>query len=196
MTPLGWLGRKISTQTGQYCLSISPIDTTRYTTAPESLLIHFSTLPAPVAVYWYVAAQSIIAPDKVLLIPYSPQLPQYQSYWHDTVHYCPSTSPIDILQFTFATVPFLLIPYSPLLPQNQSYSYPRSTTAQAPVLLIQHSSLPSLVRVLLIPYSSLLSLYQACWLDIVHFCPSTSPSDMMSTTVPVPVLLIWCPILP
>ena len=63
MTPLGWLGRKTSTQTGQYCLSISPIDTTRYTTAPESLLIHFSTLPAQVPVYWYVAAQSIIAPD-------------------------------------------------------------------------------------------------------------------------------------
>ena len=139
MRPLGWLGRKTSTQPVQYCLSASLIDTTGYSTAPESLLIHFSTQPAPVPVYWYVAAQLITAPDKVLLISYSPQLPQYQSYWHDTVHCCPSTSPVDILQSTFAIVPILLIPYSPLLLQNQSYSYPRSTTAQAPVLLIQHS---------------------------------------------------------
>ena len=168
MRPLGWLGRKTSTQTVQYCLSTSLIDTTGYTTAPESLLIHFSTLPAPVPVYWYVAAQLITAPDKVLLIPYSQQVPQYQSYWHDTpyltVHFCsrtipavynsPSTRSIDTTQSTS-------------VPSTSSTDTLWSTAVPVPGLLIGHSLF--------------LSQYQSFWYD-VHYCPCTSPSYMMSNT--------------
>ena len=164
MTPLGWLSRKTSTQTVQYSLlSTTFIDTTRYTTSPESLLIHFSILTAPVPVYWYVAAQSITAPDKVLLIPYSPQLPQYQSYWHDTVHYCPSTSSIDILQSTFAPVPILLIPYSPLLPRtNHIYTL---GLLQPKHQFYWYNT---------VHYRPLYGFY---WYPIVHYCPSTRPAD-------------------
>ena len=131
-----------------YCPNTSPIDTSQYTTAPGLLLICYSTLCPSISLI--DKSQSITAPVPVLLILYSPLLPQYKSYWYDTVHFCPSTSPtyshfiyhspllaysyqtvhywlntslIDVTQYSISPVPVLLIHYSTLLPQYQSLWY-------------------------------------------------------------------------
>ena len=87
---------------------------------------------------------------------------QYQFYLYNTVRYCPSTSPTDMIQSTIAMdhsnwydtvryylytsptntlqstttqVPILLISFNPLLPQYQSYWY--DSTAPELLLLIR-----------------------------------------------------------
>ena len=111
----------------------------------------------------------------VRLMPYNQLLPQYQSYWYDSVHYCPSTNPTFKLQYTTAPVPILLIRHSPLLPQYHSYWYP--TVHCCPVLFIWHGTL--------------LLQNQSYIYDKVHNCPVPAlliPTQY--TTVPLPVLLI------
>ena len=130
---------------------------------------------------------------------------QCQFYLYNTVIYCPSTSPTDMIQSTivmdhsnwYDTVRYYpdTRPCSPLLPKYQSYWYPspidmsQYTTAPELVLLIRYStlctstsltdksqSITAPVSVLLIPYSPLLPQYKFYWYDTVHFCPSISPT--------------------
>ena len=165
--------------------------------------------------------QYIFAPVPVLLINHCPQLPQYPSYWHTKVHYCPIKSPIDTMQYTSAPVPVLLIRFlyvSPLLARNQSYSYRTvhyyeyqsywyQTVHYIPSICstntLHYSIAP--LPVLMIRRYSLLTQFQSdkkpsihyCpsttnWYDIVLYCPSTSPTDTLQPiSAPVPVLLIY-----
>ena len=126
--------------TFHYCPSISPTDTTQSITVSVSvLLIWYSPSTCPTDMIY-----STTAPAPVLLIR------QYQSYWYDTIHYCPYTSPYiydtvhynlstssvdvhychiasptDTTQSTSVPVPVLRIWYSPPIHQ--------------PVLMIRHS---------------------------------------------------------
>ena len=87
---------------------------------------------------------------------------QCQSYWCDTIHCCPNTSPTYTIQCITTSVPVLLMYTTVILP------------------------------VLLIPHSPLLSQYQSYWYDTVYQCPSTSPNGTtQSTFVAILVLLIW-----
>ena len=96
--------------------------------------------------------QSTTAPVSVLLIPHNPQLPQYQSCWYDTGHFCPSANPTDTLQYTFDQVP--------LLGQRCTVAYnlitSPSTTAPVSVLtnILQPPTVP--VTVLIIRHSTIL----------------------------------------
>ena len=189
--------------TFHYCPNTSPIDKSQYTTAPELLLlIRYSTLcsstslndksqsitaPVPVLLILY----SSLLPQYVLLIWHSTLLPKYQSYWYTTVHYCPSTNPIDFLQSTAA--PILSYWYNTVhyCPSASCAVTLQSTTAPVPVLLIWHSPLLSQyqsfwydatiapVSILLIAYSLLLSQYLSCWYPTVHYCLSTSSTDTL-----------------
>ena len=83
--------------TAHFCPSISPADMKQSTTAP----IQDKLCTALYQSYWYLTdtsssdiQQSTTALILVLLILYNPRLPQYMSYWYDTIHYCPSTNPI------------------------------------------------------------------------------------------------------
>ena len=137
-------------------------------------------------------AQSATAPVPVLLlIPYIPSLPQFQSYWYSTVYYCHSTNPSDTLQSTVAPVTscwFNTVHYCPSTSPTDPVpvlQIPLSTTAPVPLLLIWHSPL--------------LPQYQSyCWYPTFHLCPSASPIDtLQSTTATVPILLIpYNPLLP
>ena len=100
---------------------------------------------------------------------------QNQFYWYNTVHYCPSTSPTDMIQSTTAMVQACQYG-SPLLSQYQFINM-----IGPPILQ-----------------------YQFYWYNTVHYCVSTSPTDTIQsatthtsyadtlqfTTTPVPVLLI------
>ena len=82
--------------TAHFYLNISPADMKQSTIAPlQDILIRYLYQS-----YWYLTdtsssdiQQSTTALILVLSIPYNPQLPRYMSYWYDTIHYCPSTSP-------------------------------------------------------------------------------------------------------
>ena len=83
--------------TAHFCPSISPADMKQSTTAPIQDILSTTALYKS---YWYLTdtsssdiQQSTTALILVLLIPYNPQLPQYMSYWYDTIHYCPSPNP-------------------------------------------------------------------------------------------------------
>ena len=161
--------------TVRYYLCTSPTDTMQSTTTQVPiLLISFSPLLPQYQSYWYESVhycsrttptyrystlcpspslidkwQSITTPGPVLLIIYSPLLPQYKSYRYDTVHFCLSTSP------TYS----LLICHSPLLAKNQSYSY-RTVHYWLNTSLIETTQyiIPP-VPVLLIHYGTLLPQY-------------------------------------
>ena len=130
-----------------YWPSAGPVDTLQSTSDPVLvLLIPFSAillqyLPCGYDTvhycqyqsYWYPTVHLCPSTRPVILILYSPLLPQYQSYWYSTVHYCPVTD--------------LLIQHNPLLPQYESYWYPTvhyypissstdMATATVPVILM------------------------------------------------------------
>ena len=105
-----------------YCPCASPTFTIQYIRTSVPVLLMHTTVTLP-----------------VLLLLYSPLLSQYQSYWYDTVHQCPSTSPNErssqclsryyhcavpvllIRQPTSVPVQVLLIWNNPQLPQYKTY---------------------------------------------------------------------------
>ena len=167
----------------------------------------------PVPIFWYNAVN----------------LHKYQSYWYDTLHYSPSISPTDRTQSTTELVPVLPIWNSLLLPQYQTYWYyspllPKYQLRGLPTvpycpksksLLLTYNPLlprtcPNKLQHFCLSISSadmifspLLSQYQSCWSDTVHFYPSPRPTDtspllsqisstdtLNFTTAQVPVLLM------
>ena len=106
-------------------------------------------------------------------------MPQHQSYWYPTVHYCSSTNPIETSHSTTVPVRVLRIPYSPLLFNYQSYWY--DTVDYSP------STHPTDMLNPVLPQC------QSFWYSVVYFCPGTSPTDTsQSISVLIPVLLIPC----
>ena len=184
--------------------TFSLIDTTHHTTfqVPFLLIIHCSTLLPQYQFYWYVAVhywpssslidtfqstsistspidttEFISATVLILLKPYILLLPQYQSYWYNTVNYCPSTSS-DTLQSTTIPVPVLLV-ICQSLSQYQScwyqIVYPCPSTSPSDTLQFTTAS----VSVLLVFYSPGLLGYQIFWYLVVHNCPNTCPTDTL-----------------
>ena len=121
---------------------------------------------------------TVSVPD--LLIRHSPLLPQCLSCWYPavhhclsarlidtTVHYCPSTSITDMLQYT-VPLPGLLIRYI-------VYHCPHTS----PTDMLKYTS--ALVSVLLITYSHILSQYQTYWYPTVDYCPTTNPTNTIQS---------------
>ena len=145
--------------------------------------------------------QSTTTPIPVPLILYSPLLPQYQSYWYPTIHYCPV--PVLLIrhstqmpQYRYATVHFCRS--TSLIDKSQSTTAPVPTLSYPTVHLCpstnlidttQYTSTPELV--LLILYSILMHQCQSYWYVTVNCWPSISPTHtQQSTTSLAPVLLI------
>ena len=127
--------------TAHFCPITISVDTRQYTTPP---------FPIPLSPQLYFCP--ITTPTK----RHSPLLSQYKSYWYDTVHNSPGTSPTDrtgeycpitrsiyTIHSTAVPVPVLLIRHSTLLSQYQSYpTYTtQSTTVPVPVLQIRYTTL-------------------------------------------------------
>ena len=123
-------------------------------------------------------------------------MPQYQSYLYATVHFCRSTSLIDMSQSTTAPVPILWYPKVHFCPSTNLID----TT--------QYTSTPELV--LLTHHSILMHQCQSYWYVTVHCWPSITPTHTQQPPTslapfclytallyyPVPVLLVrWSPLL-
>ena len=114
-SPLLAKNQSYSYRTVHYCLNTSLIDTTQYTISStrSTYTLQYSTTPVPVPM---IRRCSLLIPCSPSLPQYQsywyycPLLPQYQSYWYPIIHCCPSTSPIDTTQSTTAPVWAMLLP--------------------------------------------------------------------------------------
>ena len=174
--------------TVHYCPSASPFGTSQSTVATVAVqLIPYSPLLPQYQFYWYDtvyycpsttstyiltvhSSPSIIPIDRtkyitatipILHIRYSTLLTQYQSYWHETVHYYPIISLTDTTQTTPVPVAVLLIWYSPPQPSTvlliDTVHYCPSTSPSD----MRHTT-TALVLVLLIRHIPVLSQYHSC----------------------------------
>ena len=132
---------------------------------------------------------AIIAPVSVRLIPNSSSLFQYQTYWNDLVHQCPSSCPTNTMQLITILVPSIdtTVHHSPKY-LYYWYYWPSSR----PTDMTQFTSAP--VPTILIRYSTLLPKYQAYWYDTVHFCPSTNPTDTIQSAIALARVLLYATI--
>ena len=87
--------------------------------------------------YW--PTDTLLAP--VLVIFSSPLLLQFYSYWYPIIHYCPSTSTMDTIQYTTAPVPVLLKRYSTFCPSTSLLNMAKYTSAPVHIVLISCSPL-------------------------------------------------------
>ena len=126
--PLVTQYQKYTYTTVHYCPSTNPNDKLSKYQSCWYDIVHYCPSCSPTDMI-----QSATVPVPVPLIWYNPLLPQYKSYWSDTihlcpqyqnyryptVHFCPSTSSNDMIEPTTPRIP--VIQHSLLLSQFQSW---------------------------------------------------------------------------